>query len=262
LLYLLRCNDLQSFAILEQTDEKTSAMSPRTIVVGDLHGCFDEAVELLDRLAVSSSDRVIFAGDLVDRGPRPRECVELAMRHEAVLGNHEEKHLQQRHRGDHRLSADHLRTRRALGPEHYAYLASLPLFVRLPEHGAAVVHAGALPAIPLERQDAYHLLHAQCVRPPSWKSYWPSKAPADHLFWTNHWRGPERLIFGHSVFDAPLVSEFAVGIDTGCVYGRSLTAVVLPGWALVSVPARATYHGKTGRDVAAYRVHGDVCAFS
>lgn len=237
-------------------------MSPRTIVVGDLHGCFDEAVELLDRLAVGPADRVIFAGDLVDRGPKPRECVELAMRHEAVLGNHEEKHLQQRRRADDRLSPDHLGTRRALGPEHYAYLASLPLFVRLPEHGAAVVHAGALPGIPLERQDAYHLLHAQCVRPPSTKSYWPSKAPADHRFWTNYWRGPERLIFGHSVFDVPLVSRFAVGIDTGCVYGRALTAVVLPSWEIVSVPARRTYHAKAGRQVATIPVHGDVRAFS
>lgn len=54
--------------------------TPRTIVVGDLHGCYDEAVELLDRLAVTSSDRVIFTGDVVDRGPKRRECVELAMR--------------------------------------------------------------------------------------------------------------------------------------------------------------------------------------
>ena len=53
----------------------------RTIVIGDLHGCHDEALDLLDALHVTSSDRVIFAGDLVDRGPKPRECVELAMKH-------------------------------------------------------------------------------------------------------------------------------------------------------------------------------------
>lgn len=233
----------------------------RTIVIGDLHGCYDEAVELLDRVAATSADRVIFTGDLVDRGPKRRECVELAMRHECVLGNHEESHLQQRKRADDRLLPDHLETRRVLDDAHYDYFTRLPRLIRLPQFGAAVIHAGALPGLPLEQQDAYHLLHAQCVRPPERKSYWPSKAPAGFAFWTNHWRGPERLIFGHTVLTEPLVTEHAVGIDTGCVYGRSLTALVLPDWELVSVPARRAYKGGKG-EVARFAVHGAVAAFS
>lgn len=232
----------------------------RTIVIGDLHGCYDEALELLARVGATSSDRVIFTGDLIDRGPKPRECVELAMRHESLLGNHEEKHLQQRRRRDEDLLPDHLRTRQALGPEHLDYFATLPTFIPLPEYQAAVVHAGVLPGKRMEEQDPYHLLHAQCVRPPDKKSFWPSKAPADYLFWTRHWKGPERVIFGHTVVDRPLVTEFAVGIDTGCVYGRSLTAVLLPSWEIVSVPARASPRG--GRDVARIAVHGDVHVFS
>jgi diadenosine tetraphosphatase ApaH/serine/threonine PP2A family protein phosphatase len=232
----------------------------RTIVIGDLHGCHDEAVTLLDRVAACASDRVIFLGDLVDRGPKRRECVELAMRHESILGNHEEKHVQQRRRPDERLSPDHLATRRALDPEHIDWFATLPVYLRLPEYGAALVHAGAMPDVPLGHQDPYHLLHAQCIRPPERKSYWPSKAPVDYRFWTNFWRGPERLIFGHSVLDAPLVTEHAVGIDTGCVYGLSLTAVVLPDWEIVSVPARRRHYGDKG--VACIPVHDDVCTFS
>jgi hypothetical protein len=236
-------------------------MSPRTIIIGDLHGCYDEAVELLDRVAACASDRVVFVGDLVDRGPKPRECVELAMQHESILGNHEEKHLQQQHRPDERLIPDHLQTRRALGPEHYRYFARLPRVLRLPEHGAAVVHAGAMPDVPLEKQDAYHLLHAQCILPPARKSFWPSKAPADHRFWTHFWRGPERLVFGHSVLSAPLVTEHAVGIDTGAVHGHALTAVILPDWEIVSVPARKAYYGGRG-GIATIPLHGSVCAFS
>ena len=232
----------------------------RTIVIGDLHGCHDEAVALLDKLQVTASDRLIFTGDLVDRGPRPRECVELAMKYECVLGNHEEKHLQQQHSAAEKLSPEHLRTRNALEPQHYEYFKRLPTFIRLPEYGAAVVHAGAYPGVPLEAQTKHHLCHVQSINPPLPKSFWPSKAPEGFTFWTNHWQGPERLIFGHSVLDRPLVSKWAVGVDTGAVYGRHLTALVLPDWELVSTPGRdATFGRKT---VARFPVHDGVMAFS
>jgi hypothetical protein len=247
-------------------DPHTASPTPpaprRTIVVGDLHGCHAEALELLDRLAVSSTDRVIFAGDLVDRGPNPRECVELAMRHEAILGNHEEKHLQQRRRDPEKLSPDHLRTREALDESHYEYLRGLPLWMRLPEANAVVVHAGVLPGLPIEKQPSHTLLHGQCISPPGTKSAWPSKAPPGWQFWTNHWRGPERVIFGHTVLDRPLVTDHAVGIDTGCVHGLSLTAVVLPDWRIVSVPARKNWWGPKGDGVARYPVQDGVTCFS
>jgi diadenosine tetraphosphatase ApaH/serine/threonine PP2A family protein phosphatase len=232
----------------------------RTIVIGDLHGCFDETVELISALQVTSSDRVIFAGDLVDRGPKPRECVELAMQHECVLGNHEEKHLQQRRSPAEKLSPAHLFTREQLGDEHYAYFEKLPLFLRLPEFNSAVVHAGAFPGVPLEQQKANHLLHIQHIKPPTTKSYWPSKAPVDYSFWTNFWRGPERLIFGHSVLDRPLVTPWAVGVDTGAVFGRGLTALVLPDWELKTVVTRDYSGGR--KTVASYPVQGGVMAFS
>lgn len=232
----------------------------RTIVIGDLHGCFDEAEALLDRLQATSSDRVIFAGDLVDRGPKPRQCVELAMRHECVLGNHEEKHLQQRRRAAEKLSPDHQRTREALEDRHYDYFASLPLFIRLPEHRAAVVHAGCFPGVPLEQQTSHHLLHAQHLNPPATKSFWPSKAPADFRFWTNFWNGPERIIFGHTVLERPLVTEWAVGLDTGAVFGHGLTALVLPDWQLVTVPSIDRSGGR--KTVALYEVQAGVRTYS
>jgi hypothetical protein len=213
----------------------------RTIVIGDVHGCRDEALELLERLAVTSSDRVIFAGDLVDRGPLRREAVELAMRHESILGNHEEKHLLQLKRPIEKLIPDHAETRRALEARHFEWFRTLPLFIRLPEANAVVVHAGVLPNVKIEDQLPHTLLHAQCVNPPETKSYWPTKAPPTHTFWTNHWKGPERVIFGHTVHEKPFVGEWAVGVDTGCVHGGTLTAVVLPEWEIVSVPARKSY---------------------
>ena len=41
----------------------------RHIVIGDIHGCYEELLELLDRTGVTDEDIVVSVGDLVDRGP-------------------------------------------------------------------------------------------------------------------------------------------------------------------------------------------------
>lgn len=234
----------------------------RTIVIGDLHGCYREAMDLLNKCQVCKDDRVIFAGDLVDRGPERRECVELAMKHEAILGNHEEKHLFYASKPHIEVKEDHAATQAALSKKHIDYFKTLPLYIRLPEHNAAVVHAGVFPGIPLEKQDPSKLLHCQNILPPGSKSYWPSKAPEGYKHWVNYWTGPERIIFGHTVLNKPLVTEWAVGIDTGCVFGHSLTAVILPGWEIVSVPARKEYYYSRHRSIAKYPIIDDVLCYS
>ena len=62
------------------------------------------------------------------------------------------------------------------------------------------------------------------------------------------------------MLDLPLVTPWAVGIDTGAVYGRGLTALVLPDWELKTIPTRDYSGGR--KTVARYPVHHDVMAFS
>jgi hypothetical protein len=64
------------------------------------------------------------------------------------------------------------------------------------------------------------------------------------------------------VIDRPLVSPWAVGIDTGAVHGRTLTALALPEWRLVSVPARRSYWGGKGDLEPRYDVMDGVRCFS
>ena len=48
----------------------------RTIIIGDVHGCFTEFTELLEKCEIGSEDRLILVGDLMDRGPKSREVFE------------------------------------------------------------------------------------------------------------------------------------------------------------------------------------------
>lgn len=65
-------------------------------VIGDVHGYADTLLALLDSLNLSSRDRVVLLGDLVDRGPRSCEVIRIARENPqifSVLGNHEEMML-------------------------------------------------------------------------------------------------------------------------------------------------------------------------
>src|SRR5207237_8583802 len=64
----------------------------RTILVGDVHGCYDELLALVERVALKESDRVVCVGDLVVKGEKSREVLDLFMRDarfSSVLGNHD-----------------------------------------------------------------------------------------------------------------------------------------------------------------------------
>jgi predicted phosphodiesterase len=229
----------------------------RIIMIGDLHGCLEECLDLLAKLAVASKDTVIFLGDLVDRGPYNGGCVDLAMKHECILGNHEQKHINyylKEQKGEKLgvLPPTHAFTRSQLNIDHYKYFENLPHFIRLPQYNSVVVHGGVFPGKAIEDQNAELLIRMQFINPANpKKTYWAMKRPVQSIengldviyddsfkFWTELWDGPERIIFGHSVLNKPLITEKAVGIDGGCAFGDTLYAFVLPDNIVVSVPSK------------------------
>jgi hypothetical protein len=219
----------------------------RTIVVGDVHGCLDELQALLRQSGVVRGDRVVLAGDLVAKGPDSRGVVQLVREIGAlaVLGNHDDYCIDVWRR---RHQAEARRPRRwlldTLDESDWAFLESLPLFLRLgaereggPE--VAVVHAGAVPGVPLEEQERDNLL--------SLRSLVGGSVPSRRLLmrwpWAAAWRGPEHIVFGHDAVRGLQQYPLATGLDTGCVYGRELTALEIPSQRLHKVPARRRYAG-------------------
>ncbi len=194
----------------------------RTIIVGDVHGCREELEALLDRVAFASGDRLIFVGDLVARGPDSLGVLDVARRTGAIVvrGNHEQKLLDLRAAPPtaklpigrlHRDLASRLR------PTDWMLLATSPVFLDLPEHGLRVVHAGLMPGVPLEDQSPQTLMRIRTVR----------VAKDESRLWGALWAGPPQVVFGHNAAPGLQLHPWATGLDTGCVYGGRLTAMVL-----------------------------------
>ena len=212
----------------------------RTVVIGDVHGCREELEALLSKCGVAAEDEVVLVGDLVAKGPDSAGVVELCRqrRFRAVLGNHDAKVLAIRSGEESKPPKPvHVEVAERLSAADWDYLASLPLWIRLGRHGALVVHAGLAPRVPLERQRREDLLNARSIDPDGRTS----KRVDGGVPWASVWPGPEHVFFGHDAMRGLQQHKHATGLDTGCVYGRELTAMVLPERRLVSVRARRAW---------------------
>lgn len=226
----------------------------RTIIVGDLHGCREELEDLLAYLGFGAGDQLISVGDVVVRGPDPHGTVNVLRKAGArgVRGNHEDRVLRWKAARDLGRPAPPIgsmtrRTIDALKPRDWEWLAAMPLWIDLPEHGVRVVHAGVVPGVPMERQDPRALLFMRSL-----DARGAPVAERGGPSWAHRWPGPEHVVYGHHAKDECEIAPYATGIDTGCVYGGRLTAMVLrdgelpppPGHrasVLISVPARKVW---------------------
>lgn len=71
-------------------------LSKPLYVIGDVHGCYETLMLLIDSLPYKTQSQLIFVGDLVDRGPSSAWVVEFVKQnaYPCVLGNHEELMLE------------------------------------------------------------------------------------------------------------------------------------------------------------------------
>lgn len=212
-------------------------MGSRTIVVGDIHGCYDELISLLDKIGFGADDRLVSVGDLITKGPKSREVLDLFIkepRFSAVIGNHDLA-LRRRWNGEKfKLKSSQKPTHKELkaDKEHYVpYLNSLPFMIDLDKH--LVVHAGLRPNVALHSQTTDDLTEL--------RSLGPDRTSRDGTPWYEVYDGEKVVLFGHWPAPEPRRGPKAIGLDTGCVYGRRLTAYIIETGKLESVPARRIY---------------------
>lgn len=228
-------------------------------IIGDLHGCADELKELLDRLGYSRGEhsggrRLIFLGDLTDRGPANWECLEIVMGAVVggalcVCGNHDEKlrrHLEGRQvqiaRGLEKTALELSERSPKELQEVKDFLNALPGHYRLDKGRLVVAHAGL--------KEELHGTESGKAR--SFCLYGDTTGRVDEdgfperLNWAAHYSGQALVVYGHTPVRSPLWLNHTVNIDTGCVFGGSLTALRYPELELVSVAAREVYYYRAG----------------
>jgi protein phosphatase len=235
-------------------------------VIGDVHGCFDELVALLGKLGYAleaepgaeplrvrapAGRKAVFLGDLVDRGPKVAEVLQLVMTMVAdgtalcVPGNHEAKLLRKLRGRDVRLTHGLAETMAQLERQPPAFVERVATFIDglvshyvLDDGRLVVAHAG-LPAAMQGRgsgQVREHALYGDTTGETDAYGL-PVRYP-----WAEEYRGPAMVVYGHTPVLEPQWLNRTICIDTGCVFGGSLTALRYPERELVSVPAIATHY--------------------
>ncbi len=212
-------------------------MAGRTIVVGDIHGCYDELVALLDRIRLQAADRVVAVGDLITKGEQSREVLDLFSgdaRFATVVGNHDLALLRYWQGEPITLKPAQERTRKELNGNkrrYTAYLAALPYLIDLGTH--LVVHAGVRPGVALGAQTRADLTELRTLG--------PDRTSKTGMPWYTLYHGPPTVLFGHWPDRTPRRASYAIGLDTGCVYGLQLTAYIIETGEFVQEPARRAY---------------------
>lgn len=212
-------------------------MGARTIVIGDLHGCYDELLDLLDKVSFASEDRLICVGDLITKGPKNREVLDRFMsdpQFTAVIGNHDLA-IRRRWNGEKlKLKPSQKPTHKELKKEkerYVTYLNQLPFTIDLGTH--LVVHAGLRPGIELYSQTTEDMTEL--------RSLGEDRESRKGTPWYDVYDGEKIVLFGHWPATEPRRGKKAIGLDTGCVYGGQLTAYIVETGELTSVPARQVY---------------------
>lgn len=232
-------------------------------IIGDIHGCYAELLELLDLLGYEKSQEVyahpegrqlVFVGDAMDRGPDSLPVLRLLfkMQDNGMLyycpGNHCNKlyrffkghRVQLAHGLEttvnewHRLPRKEQQNFRA---RYLQFYEKLPLYQELGDD-LVVAHAGIKADMlekPVTKSIAAFVLYGDTT------GKFDAHGRPVRRNWAKSYRGSKWIVYGHTPTEEAYVVNNTANIDTGCVFGGSLSAFQFPEKTIVSVPSNQPY---------------------
>ena len=211
----------------------------RTIIIGDVHGCLAELEHLLKKVAYrSQKDQLIFVGDLINKGPHSLGVLQTVVRLQAevTLGNHEFGFLQYLKDGSY-PSLGFLHLKQQMGPQlkfWKNWLKQRPPYIE--QDDFLVVHAGLAPNQHPAQTPLRILLNIR-----TWDGTGENLNRATDPAWFDLHQPSKLVVFGHWAKQGLVLKKNMIGLDTGCVYGNKLSALILPEQTIHQVPAQKIY---------------------
>jgi protein phosphatase len=232
-------------------------------IVGDVHGCIDELRELLETLGYQVGDdlsitppdkrRLIFVGDLADRGPGIPEVFRLVSTAIAqgkafcVAGNHDVRLATALCGKTLPLTYGLADSLEQFGRQSPEFTKQMAIFIkRLPGHlifdhaRLLVAHAGLK-----ESMHRAATIQARELAIHGEKTGVRDQWGEIRYPWAAEYQGNPLIVFGHTPVESPAILNNTINIDTGCVFGGSLTSLRYPECEFVSVPAKRKYYEPT-----------------
>lgn len=187
----------------------------RTLYIGDIHGCADEFEQIISDFGyVSGSDILYQTGDIINKGPDTIRSLKIVKKLGilTVMGNHEARLLQTLNAPENTWTE---KERLRLGPLSLEDRAKIRIFVstwplwRDTPH-ALLVHAGLEPGKTELRDMSPDVLLS--IR------LWNGRPWFEQIKWD------KPVVFGHWAKMGFVKRPGFIGLDSGCVYGKELTA--------------------------------------
>lgn len=230
-------------------------------IIGDVHGCFAELCELLEKLGWTVDAEnfrarppygrtVIFLGDLADRGPDSVKVFKLAMNMAGdgsalcLPGNHENKLLRYLEGLPVRIGKGIKKTIDQLESETPEFIARLKSFLSsqtchfVLDGGNLVCSHAGLPE-ELHGQSSPLVNNFCLFGSPMGES--DSDAAAANEKWVKSYRAKTLMVYGHFPKLNAVFKNNTIDLDTSCVFGGSLASLRYPEMEIVKVKAREAY---------------------
>ncbi|MFA7083204.1 MAG: metallophosphoesterase family protein [Arcobacteraceae bacterium] len=216
-------------------------------IISDVHGCYKTLLALIEQFPYKQNSKIVFVGDLVDRGENSYNVVQFVMEnnYDCVKGNHEDmlleygsitkdetlakiaKHWLNSCGGNETIKSyknneDYIK--------HYDYLDSLPIYIEYKDYKTEnsrylVVSHSAIGTV-WECKDSQYEIDKDIFE--------------SHILWSREPSIDIKEIFnvyGHTMFEEPKMNEFSCGIDLGCCYKENPKKIPNPRLCALEFPS-------------------------
>lgn len=187
---------------------------------------------MIEQLKVRPIDRVIFLGDLINRGPDPAGVVQYVMENdfECLMGNHEDEYLHEYTKVD-----KYALLFQKLGKAAHEWIRNRPLFIETDEFMA--VHAGLQPGKHPSETRRGVILNIR-----TWDGVGQDLKSPQNPPWYEFYTDAKPVFYGHWARKGLNLRKNTFGLDSGVVYGRKLSAYILEKRQLVQIDAERQYY--------------------